>query len=195
MLQNYEDWQAEIPTIILDIPGIQSKDHHTDEELRSLTLEALSVVYPSTTWARAYRGGSTKEAAKNGVRGVFIKLPNGRSTRSLWPQGSSQQTTELKPTPCLQQPRLWTKKRDFLPTVFLTDCRSILQSLQSPKGDQIFSNIRQELSLLKKHLQPYSGSLLTVVLEAMKKQTSFQKWEAGWSNMHTPCPTVKQRPS
>ena len=33
-------------------------------------------------------------------------------------------------------------------TVFLTDCRSILQSLQSPGGDQIFSNIRQELSLL-----------------------------------------------
>ena len=34
-------------------------------------------------------------------------------------------------------------------TVFLTDCWSILQSLQSPGGDQIFSNIRQELSLLK----------------------------------------------
>ena len=34
-------------------------------------------------------------------------------------------------------------------TVFLTDCRSILQSPQSPGGEQIFSNIRQELSLLK----------------------------------------------
>ena len=52
MLQNYEDWQAETPTIILDIPGIQAKEHHTDEELRSLTLEALSVAYPSTTWTR-----------------------------------------------------------------------------------------------------------------------------------------------
>ena len=38
-----------------------------------------------------------------------------------------------------------------LPTniVFLTDCWSILHSLQSPGGDQISSNIRQELSLLK----------------------------------------------
>ena len=44
MLQNYEDWQAETPTIILDIPGIQAKDHHTDEELRSLTLEALKTI-------------------------------------------------------------------------------------------------------------------------------------------------------
>ena len=33
--------------------------------------------------------------------------------------------------------------------MFLTDCRSILQSLQSPGGYQIFRNIRQELSLLK----------------------------------------------
>ena len=63
MLQNY-DWQAETPTIILDIPGIQAKNHHTDEELRSLTLEALSVAYPSTTWARAYTDGSAEEAAK-----------------------------------------------------------------------------------------------------------------------------------
>ena len=34
-------------------------------------------------------------------------------------------------------------------TVFLTDCRSILQSLQPSGGDQIISNIKQELSLLK----------------------------------------------
>ena len=64
MLQNDEDWQAETPTIILDIPGIQAKDHHTDEELRSLTLEALRVVYPSTTWARAYIDGLAEETAK-----------------------------------------------------------------------------------------------------------------------------------
>ena len=68
MLQNYEDWQAETPTIILDIPGMQVKEHHTDEELRSLTKEALSVAYPSTT------DGSAEEAAQNGGGGVFIKL-------------------------------------------------------------------------------------------------------------------------
>ena len=31
MLQNYDDWQTETPTIILDIPGIQAKEHYTDE--------------------------------------------------------------------------------------------------------------------------------------------------------------------
>ena len=68
--------------LILDIPGIQAKDHHTDEELKSLTLEALSVAYPSTTWVRAYTDRSAEEAAKNGRDGgVFIKLPHGRSIR------------------------------------------------------------------------------------------------------------------
>ena len=83
MIQNYEDWQARTPTIILDIPGIQAKKHHTDEKLRSLTLQALSVAYPSTTWARAHTDGSAEEAAKNGGGVVFIKLPGGRSFRKF----------------------------------------------------------------------------------------------------------------
>ena len=39
MLQNCEDWQAVTPTIIPDIPDIQAKKYHRDEELRSLTLQ------------------------------------------------------------------------------------------------------------------------------------------------------------
>ena len=150
MLQNYEDWQAETPTIILDIPGIQAKNHHTDEELRSLTPEALSVAYPSTTWARAYTDGSAEEAAKNGGCGVFIKLPDGRSIRKSVATG--QQSTNYRAEAyALLTTAQTLNQEERLPnnTVFLTDCRSILQSLQSPGGDQIFSNIRQELSLLK----------------------------------------------
>ena len=150
MLQNYEDWQAETPTIILDIPGIQAKNHHTDEELRSLTLEALSVAYPSTTWARAYTDGSAEEAAKNGGDGVFIKLPDGRSIRKSVATGQQSTNYRAEAYALLTAAQtLNQEERLSNNTVFLTDCRSILQSLQSPGGDQIFSNIRQELSLLK----------------------------------------------
>ena len=45
-----------------------------------------------------------------------------------------------------------------------------------------------------KHLWPSSGSLLTAVLEAIKQQTGCPKWEAS-CNLHTPCPTAKQKPS
>ena len=79
-------------------------------------------------------------------------------------------------------------------TVFLTDYWSILQTLQSPGREQIFSNIRQELSLLKNKTSVILQWILSVVLEAMRKQISCQKWEANWSNLHTPCPTAKQRP-
>ena len=110
MLLNYEDWQAETPTIMLDIPGIQAKEHHADEELKSLTLKAD---------------------------------PSG----SLWLQGSSQQTTGLKPTPCSQQPRPWTRKRDFLPTqCFWLTAGPSCRFFNHQEGT---SNIRQELSQLK----------------------------------------------
>ena len=138
------------PTISLDIPDIQAKERHTDEELRSLTLEALSVAYPSTTWARAYTDGSAEEAVKNGGGRVFIKLPDGRSIRKSVATG--QQSTNYRAEAyTLLAAAQSLNQEERLPsnTVFLTDCRSILQSPQSPGGDQIFSNTTQELSLLK----------------------------------------------
>ena len=138
MLQNYEDWQVETPTIILDIPGIQAKDHHTDEELRSLTLEALSVAYPSTTWARACTDGSTEETGKNGGGGVFIKLLDGRSIRKSVATG--QQSTNYRAEAyALLTAAQTLNQEERLPTntVFLTDCRSILQSPITRRGPDL----------------------------------------------------------
>ena len=105
--------------------------------------------YPSTTWARAYTDGSAEEEAKNGGGGVFIKLPDGRSTRKSVATGQ-QSTNYIAQAYALLTAAQTQNQEERLPTntVFLTDCRCILQSLQSPGGDQIFSNIRQELSLL-----------------------------------------------
>ena len=75
-------------------PIIQPKGHHTDEDLRSLTLKALSVAYPPTTWARAFTYGSAEEAAKNGGGGVCIKFPDGRSIRKSVATG--QQSTNYR---------------------------------------------------------------------------------------------------
>ena len=105
MLQNYEDWQVETPAITLDIPGIQAKEDHTDEELKSLTLEALSVAYPSKTRERACTDGSAEEATKKAEMEFSESSPTVDPSGSLWLQGNSQQTTELKPTPCSQHPR------------------------------------------------------------------------------------------
>ena len=103
----------------------------------------------STTWARAYTDRSAEEAAKNDGGGVFIKLPDGGSIRKSVATGqqSTNNRAEAYALLAAAQP-LNQEERPPTNTVFLTDCRSILQSLQSPRGDQIFS-IRQELSLPK----------------------------------------------
>ena len=100
------------------------------------------------TWARAYTDGSAEEASKNGRGGVFIKLLDSRSVRKSVAAG--QQSANLR-AEAYALPAQTLKQEERLPTntLFLTDCWSILWSLQSPGGEQIFSSIRQELSLLK----------------------------------------------
>ena len=68
-------WKAGTPTIILDIPGIHAKEHHTYEELRSLTMEALSVAYPSTSWARAYTEWVSRRGSKKWRRWSLHQAP------------------------------------------------------------------------------------------------------------------------
>ena len=94
--------------------------------------------------------GQQKMQQKMAEMGVFIKLPNGRSIRKSVATG--QQSTNHRAEACALLAAAQTlNQEERLPTntVVLTDSRSIIQSLQSPGGEQIFSDIRQELSLLK----------------------------------------------
>ena len=87
----------------------------------------------------------------------FIKLPDGRSTRKSVAIG--QQSTNYRAEACALLAAAQTlnqEERRPTNTVFLTDCRSIMQSLQSPEGEQIFSNIRT------KHLWPSSLIFITL---------------------------------
>ena len=143
--------------------------------------------------------GQQKKQQKNGGGGVFIELPGVRFIRKSVATGQQSTNYSAEAYALLAAAKtLNQEERLHTNTVFLTDCRSILQSLQSPEGDQMFSNIRQELSLLKNKTSAtlqWIPSTLTVVLETMRKQTGCQKWEASWSNLHTPCPAAMQRPS
>ena len=193
MLQNYEDWQAETLTIILDIRGIQAKQHHTNEELRSLTLEALSAAHPSTTLARHYMNGSAEEAAKKwqrwsvhhalqwqinqevcGYRAAVNKLQS-------WSLRLAHNSPDPEPG----------RETSYQHNFWLTAGPSwrVFNHQEVTR-----SSATSDRSLRTKQFWPSWRSLLTVVLEAMKMQTDCQKWEANWSNLHTPCPTVKQRP-
>ena len=82
--------------------------------------------------------------------GVFIKLPDCRYIRKS--VATEQQSTDYRAEAyALLAAGQTLNQEERLPTntVFLIYCRPLLQRLQSPGGEQIFSNISQELSLLR----------------------------------------------
>ena len=116
---------------------------------------------------------------------------------NLWLQGSSQQITELKPTPCLQQPRTWTRKRDFLPTqrFWLTACPSCRVFNHQEGSRSSATSDRRRPYLRTKHLWPSIQWISSPCgVGGNEEADRCQKWEANWSSLLSPCPTVKQRP-
>ena len=110
---------------------------------------------------------------------------------SVWPCRVKEQLSfqyTWSPTPCSQQSRPWTRKRDFLPTqcIWLTVGPSCTVFNHQEGTRSSATSDRSCPCLRTEHLWPSSGSLLTVVFEAMRKQTGGQNWEASWSNLHTP---------
>ena len=92
-------------------------------------------------------------------------------SRSLWLQGNSQPTAVLKPTHCFQQPRPWTRKRDFLPTqYFWLTAGPSCRIFNHQEGTRSSATADRSCSCLRiKHMWPSSESLLTVVLGAIRK--------------------------
>ncbi|XP_076438566.1 uncharacterized protein LOC143277573 [Babylonia areolata] len=130
--------------------NIQTPQSNIAAELKSLTLEALSTKYPPDTWARAYTDGSAEEAVKNGGSGVYVRFPDVKTISKSVATGNLSTNFRAEACALLLAAQTFSQE-DTLPTntVFLTDCKSILQSLQAPGGEEILTDIRQELNLLK----------------------------------------------
>ena len=140
--------------------------------------------------------GKQKKQQKMAEVEFSSSSPMADSSGSLWLQGSSQQTTELKPMPCSQQLRPEPGRETAYQQCFwLTAGPSCKVFNYQERSRSSATSDRSCPCLRTKHLWPSSGFLLTVVLEAMRLQTSCQKWKASWSSLNTPCPSAKQRPS
>ena len=147
-LQDAEEWNIQQDSVLYatEVPGVTSKGEQPDHMLKILTLEMLHSAYSATDWTRVYTDGSADAAIKNGGSGVFVKYPDGNtSTRSLPAGGLSTnyraELTALKTAAemiCNDQPRPQN-------VVFLTDCKSAIQRLQSPK-EQLERDTQQLLS-------------------------------------------------
>ena len=197
MLQNYEDWQAKTPAIILDIPGIQAMEHHTDEELRSLVLEALSVAYPSTTQARTYTDWSAEETAK--MAGVeFSSSPRWQIHQEVCGcraavnklQSWSLRLAHSSSDP---EPRGETSYQhsvfDWLPV-------HPAESSITRRGPDLQQHRTGAVPTLEQNICNFPVDPFSLwCWRQWGSRPAVKKREASWSNLHTPCLTAKQRPS
>ena len=135
LLQDAEEWNVEQDSVlyVTNVPGVTSKEGQLDCTLKSLTLEMLHESYDASQWTHVYTDGSADAAIKNGGSGFFIRYPDGLTQSRAIPAGrwSTNYRAELT---ALQEAAKFIHAKEHPPShvVFLTDCRSIIQSLQTP---------------------------------------------------------------
>ena len=159
-LQDYEEFEWDDLNIIADLPGMRTKEEHSPVEMRTLTLETLDRDFPSDQWTHVYTDGSAESAVKNGGGGVYIRFPDGSCMTKSIPAG--QLSTNFRAEACAlleAASALNASEKTSPSTVFLTDCKSLLQSLQGSnnRDHELLRNIRRELHRL--------GSRTTLILQ------------------------------
>ena len=150
-LQDYNEWNHKAdPKINLHVPGINEKSSHSEPELKNLTLEMLHCIYPQENWLHVFTDGSAEGAIKNGGAGVYIRYPSGSTESHATPTGKNSTNFRAESEALLQATKILNQKEN-LPenTVFLTDCKSILQNVISKENDQITNKIKTEIESLQ----------------------------------------------
>ena len=133
LLQDYEEWDGDDLKINLQVPSITTKESHSKEELKNLTLELMEREYPRNEWTHVYTDGSADQAVRNGGAGVLIRFPNGESLTKSIATGKRCTNFRAEAFALLEAATsLNYEKKEKLSTstVFLTDCTSLIQSLQ-----------------------------------------------------------------
>ena len=146
-LIDYVDWRRTETKIELEVPNISEKKSHSQTELKTLTQEHLNNCYPSNSWTQVFTDGSSENAVQNGGGGILIKFPSGNKINKSIATGKN--STNFRAEACaILNAAKHLNSIDEIPTqtVILSDCKSVLQSLQ---GDQENKTIRETINELK----------------------------------------------
>ena len=83
--------------------------------------------------------------------GVFIRYIDGSSTSKSISTGYLSTNFRAEASALLEAAQLLNAKDNLSPNIiFITDCRSLLQSIQTYRGEQILLTIKRELQALTK---------------------------------------------
>jgi ribonuclease HI len=153
-LQNAEEWNTQLQNVLFstEVPGVTKKGDQPAALLRCLTLDMLHQRYNASVWTHVYTDGSSDTAIRNGGSGILICCPDGHTTSRSLPAGSLSTNYRAELTALQEAARLVSA--DPHPSthiVFLTDCKSAIQSLQSPR-EQLERNTQHLLCDLATHM-------------------------------------------
>ena len=86
----------------------------------------LDESYNSAQWTHFFTDGSADGAIRNGGSGIFVRHPDGRTEERAIPVGKLATNYRAEVTAVLEATKI------TLHVVFLTDCKSLTENLQTP---------------------------------------------------------------
>ncbi|KAK3760362.1 hypothetical protein RRG08_030623 [Elysia crispata] len=119
------------------IRTIESKHKHSDLELKDLTSTYLNENFPKEEWIRVYTDGSAENAVTNGGSGVYIEMPDGKTTESSIPTGIHCSNYRAELEAIMEALTILGRITPSIPqakAVILSDSRSVLEKLEVLRG-------------------------------------------------------------
>jgi len=121
-----------------DVPGITTGEEQIDTMKKAYAMAMIDEKYPEEAWIQAYTDGSATKAIQDGGAGVYLRLPCGEVKDFSIATGDrcSNYSAEVEAlTHAVKKVMEFGDPRD--PVVFLTDAKSVLQSLENGKLQQL----------------------------------------------------------
>ena len=113
-------------------------------ELKDLTSTYLNENFPKEEWIRVYTDGSAENAVTNGGSGVYIEMPDGKTTESSIPTGIHCSNYRAELEAIMEALTILGRITPSIPqakAVILSDSRSALEKLEVLRGAE-----RQQLA-------------------------------------------------
>ena len=126
------------------VPGIESKGKLPPQEMKVLTLEMIRTKFPSHSWIHSYTDGSADQAVQNGGCGIYTIYPDKSSSSVSIPAGKNCTNYKAEvlalSTAAHNLGELQGKN-----IVFLTDCLSTIEDLESGPTDTPSKELLEKL--------------------------------------------------
>ena len=148
-------------TINSTLKGVKTKmDNQNDLQKRTAALSLIDEEFPRDLWIRVYTDGSAERAIQNGGAGVLIEYPDHTSETISIPTGKFCNNFDSEVKAISAAAAEIQNLNDSHPTVFLTDAKSVLESLESgkvPHLDNDLSRISNKRKIVLQWIPSHCG--------------------------------------